>query len=58
MKSNIIKDYLEPSKIEFMAIFINYFEPTSNLNPLFFSKNFCMLRERLISHRAMAPPPI
>lgn len=58
MKSNIIKDYFEPSKIMFTAMLNDYFDPTFILTPLFFSKVFCMICERLISHRAMAPPPI
>ena len=42
-----------------MAMLYHYFEPTSILNLLLFLPNiFCMLYERLNSHRAMAPPPI
>ena len=43
MKSNIIKDYLEPSKNKFTAMLNDYFEPTFNLNHLLLPKIICIL---------------
>lgn len=58
MKSKLIKDYCEPSKIKFMATLNDYLEPTSILTLLAFTRIFCILSKRHIGHRAMAPPPI
>ncbi len=58
MKSKLIKDYCEPSKIKFMAMLNDYLEPTSILTPLALSGIVCILSKRHIGHRAMAPPPI
>lgn len=58
MKSKLIKDFCEPSKIKFMAMLNDYLEPTSILTPLVLTRIFCILSKRHISHRAMAPPLI
>ena len=58
MKSNIIKDYYEPSKTMFTAMLNDYFEPNYFLTPLDFWKAAIILLEMALdSHRAMAPPP-